>query len=153
MGLTSDAYQLVKVLHLVTVIVGFGALSLAPLVLRRTGMAGGAVATAWLGLSKAAEIALYAAGVFGVLLILMSEDVWQFSQAWISLAFLIYIAAIGVFHGMKLPALRKLASQAEGSAPSSTDVDAAEAKVALASGIFNVLMVLAVAIMVWKPGA
>jgi len=161
--LTSDAYRVVKALHLVTVIAGFGALALTPVWVgraRAAGSAGGAaVAAAGLQVARLAEWLLYAAGILGVLAVLVSDDVWQFSQAWISAAFVLYVAAIGVFHGMKLPALRRIAALLDpGSArPAPADlareVEAAERKAAVATAIFDVVMVVAVVVMVWKPGA
>jgi len=75
------------------------------------------------------EWLIYAVPVTGLLLVLVSEDRWQFSQAWISLSFLLYIAAVGVMHaGRKMmPSVR--------------------------SAVLNLLVVAVVVLMVTKPGA
>ena len=46
--------------------------------------------------------------VLGIVLVLMSEDVFEFSQAWISLSFVLYIVAIGLLHGLHLPTVRRI---------------------------------------------
>lgn len=121
-------YQLLLVLHLVTVIGGFGSILL-------NGLYGEAEATRRHGGSSGgqgpsvSEWLIYVVPVTGLLLVLVSEDRWQFSQAWISLSFLLYLAAVGVMHaGRKLqPAAR--------------------------SAVLNLLVVAVVALMVIKPGA
>ncbi len=87
----TGVYEVFLVLHLVTVIAGFGSIALdgayrglAP----RVGKDG----------PSASEWLVYAVPVTGLLVVLVSEDRWQFSQAWISLSFLLYIVAIGVMH-------------------------------------------------------
>jgi len=125
----SGAYQLLLVLHLITVIGGFGSILLDGLYGARAGAgadAGGGQPGAGPSLS---EWLIYAVPVTGLLLVLVSEDRWQFSQAWISLSFLLYIAAVGVLHGGRTlqPSVR--------------------------SAILNLLVAAVVVLMVTKPGA
>lgn len=154
----TDVYQLVKLAHLVAVVVGFGALVFVPVILRRVAAAGAggpAVVASWLSTARAAEWALYAAGLLGVVLVLVSSDVWKFSQAWVSLGFVVYFAAVGVFHAMLLPALRRLGRMVDGTrdgSPNADEVATAERKVAVAGGVFDLTMLVGVAVMVWKPG-
>ena len=118
----SGVYQLVLVLHLVTVIGGFGGILLDGL------YGNGEVASATPS-PRLSEWLVYAVPVTGLLLVLVSEDRWQFSQAWISVSFLLYLAAVGVMHaGRRLPA-------------------------PVAGGALNLLVVAVVVLMVTKPGA
>ncbi len=123
----SGVYQLLLVLHLITVIGGFGSILLDGLYGARAG-AGGDTPAVTSGPSLS-EWLIYAVPVTGLLLVLVSEDRWQFSQAWISLSFLLYIAAVGVLHGG-----RKL-------------------QPSVRSAILNLLVVAVVVLMVTKPGA
>ncbi|MGH9189732.1 MAG: hypothetical protein ACRD0Q_06840 [Acidimicrobiales bacterium] len=112
----SGLYQLVVVLHVVAVVGGFGSI-----VLNRTGKA-----PPW------AEPLMYAVPVLGIVALLLSEDRWQFSQPWVSASFLIYVAAIGVYH---------------------SGVKKGGPKAATMGAAFDLLVVLAIAVMVVKPGA
>lgn len=153
----SGVYQLLLVLHLVTVIGGFGSILLDGLYGARAGSGAAAMRDTSQDpsgpLSGAAgpsgpsgqqgpsgplsgqqgpslsEWLIYAVPVTGLVLVLVSEDRWQFSQAWISLSFLLYIAAVGVLHGG-----RKL-------------------QPSVRSAVLNLLVVAVVVLMVTKPGA
>ena len=116
-------YQLMLVLHLVTVIAGFGSVAMdgayrfaAP---AERG-ADGPTLSEWL---------IYAVPVTGILVVLVSEDRWQFSQAWISLSFLLYIAAVGALHGLR------------------------RRNPAAAAAAVNLIVVAVIVLMVTKPGA
>jgi len=86
--------------------------------------------------------ALVLIGFFGIGMVLVSDDVWEFSQAWVSLAFLVWLAIIGVIFGMLLPAEKK---RSEG------DV-AAQKKVEVGGQIATVLVLVMLYLMIWKPG-
>ncbi len=79
---------------------------------------------------------LILAGLFGIFLIFASEDVWAFDQTWISLAFLVWIAMNGVFHAMVFPSRRR--GRAD--------------RAPLGIAILNVLLVVMLWLMIWKPG-
>jgi hypothetical protein len=87
--------------------------------------------------------ALIALGAFGIGMVLVSDPVWAFDQAWVSLAFLVWIATCGVISGMLLPAERKAAAGDE----------AAELLVARAGQIATLLTLVMLYLMIWKPGA
>jgi hypothetical protein len=80
--------------------------------------------------------ALILAGLFGILCIVTSEDLFEFSDTWISLSFLVWIAMNGVFHAMVL------AGQRDG------DTD----KVTNGQAIMTVLLLVMLYLMIWKPG-
>jgi len=118
----SGVYQLLLVLHLVTVIAGFGSIALdgAYRGLAPRGGGDGPSLSEWL---------IYAVPVTGILVVLVSEDRWQFSQAWISLSFLLYIVAVGVMHAGR------------------------RRNPAVTSAAVNVLVLAVLVLMVTKPGA
>ena len=68
---------------------------------------------------------------------------WKFSQGWVSLSFLVWIAMNGVLHGVQLPAQRKL-TKGDRSAQQRLD---------LADGLLALLFLVMVVLMIWKPGA
>jgi uncharacterized membrane protein len=96
-------------------------------------------------------VAVCAVPILGILLILMSDDVWQFSQAWISLSLLLYIVLMGLATGLQVPTIRKLVSlRAAGG--NATEVEALGKRAAVVGAIVNVLWVVTLALMVFKPG-
>ena len=117
---------------------------------------------------KFAEWPIYAVPVLGILLVLLSDDVFKFSQVWISLSFLLYIVAIGLLHGVHLPTVRRinallkeLAGTGHGGRPDAgeggpppqvAELDQLGAKAGVVGGILNLLTVVILFLMVFKPG-
>ncbi len=132
----TGVYELLLVLHLVTVIGGFGSIALDGVYRGRTAsgpgpsgpVSGEQVPSGEEGPSLS-EWLIYAVPITGLLLVLVSEDRWQFSQAWISLSFLLYIAAVGVMHAGR------------------------RRNPAATSAAVNLLVLGVVVLMVTKPGA
>jgi uncharacterized membrane protein len=87
--------------------------------------------------------ALIALGGFGIAMVLSSDEVWSFGDAWVSLAFLVWLGIIGVILGLMVPAEKRLASG---------DL-AAEKNIAVAGQIATVLLLVMLYLMIWKPGA
>jgi uncharacterized membrane protein len=144
----STAYKVVFLFHILTIVVAFaggwtspryGALAASSDESTRRGI-GGAMAT----LTTVVHLpALVLAGLTGIGLISLSEDVFEFSQTWISLAFLLWIAMIGVMAGLAMPAQRRLAAGESGDP---------EKKLAMSTGIVHLLFLLMLIDMIWKPG-
>jgi uncharacterized membrane protein len=145
---SSGLYKLFLFLHILSVVVAFAPLFVQPLLLRdlsrkRRGDVP-AVVGGLLGSSRRVHApALILAGFFGILLVASSDKVYEFSQAWVSLAFLVWIAMNGVLHAVQIPAQRKLAG---GDRSAASRID-------LADAIMAALFVIMVVLMVWKPGA
>lgn len=168
MGYDGDLYRIVLVLHIMAAIVGFGGIAFSGAVgahaAARRDASGAAVGSAnYKLLTGFAEWPVYAVPVLGIVLILMSDDVFKFSQTWISATFVVYVAFLGVLHGAHLPTVRRmnelLASLAAGSTapgggppPEATELDGLGRKAAVTGGCMNLLLVLAVVLMVFKPG-
>jgi uncharacterized membrane protein len=72
----------------------------------------------------------------------MSEKVFKMSQPWLSAAALLWFVGMGIFFGILGPAEKKAA-----------DGDAsAEKQISMFSGILHLIVVVALYLMIWKPG-
>jgi uncharacterized membrane protein len=160
------SYKVVLLLHILTAIVGFGAVFLNALygraAERRKGAEGLAIAEATYDVSQVAEYFIYAVPIFGILLVLMSEDKWEFSSAWISLSFLLYIAGLGLSHGALRPNVRRMNTlmrelaagpPASGGPPPQVDeLERRGRRVGLVGALLNLDVVILLYLMIWKPG-
>ena len=170
-GSGSGAYKFVLVLHLLAAIIGFGGVLVAGIFGAKGATRGGHDGqvlgeTTMDVVENWAMWFVYAVPILGIILIFLSEDVWDFSQAWISLSLLLYIVAVGIVHAAHLPNLRKLnalvAELGSGGARSAgagggppPQVDELKRRGQLAGvlgGVVNLLWVAIVFLMVWKPG-
>ncbi len=133
----NTGFKIFLFLHIVTVVVAFAPAVIAVLPGGREGLVG--------VLDRAGRQvyapALILAGLFGILCIITSEvagtRVFEFSDTWISLAFVVWIAMNGVFHALVL------AGQKDGD----------ESKVNSGQQIMTVLLLAMLYLMIWKPGA
>ena len=172
-GRGSTGYDVVLVLHLLTVIVGFGTVMLNGLrgaeAKKRPGPGGLAIGESGHRVNTVAEYFIYAVPVFGIGLVLMSDGNWTFGQTWVWLSLLLYLIGIGVSHAVLIPAEKRMnalaaelvaagpppagASSAGGPPPQVAEMEAIEKKKLAPAGTFlNVLVVVVVFLMVFKPG-
>ena len=158
-------FKVLVMLHLLSVIGGFGALAYNALYMslaqRRPQGGTGAVLEINGLVSGLAELLIYAALLFGIGAVTASHSEVKFSQAWVSAALGVYIVAVGVLHGWikrhqrgYTAMVKKLES---GEEPSTQQGDLAELqrlekRVGFGWGVFNLLVVAAVYLMVFKPG-
>ena len=157
MGVDGDLYNVLLLLHIVTVVVGFGSVALngvyGALAKRSPGPEGAAIGEANTHVSlKWAEWFIYAVPVFGILLVLASEDVWGFDQLWITLSFVLYIVGLGVSHGVMRPAAKRMNALARQQRPDTAAMEATEKRLAAGGTFLNLLIVVLIALMIWKPG-
>lgn len=167
MGLNGGLYKFLLVLHITAAIIGFGGVFLAGML----GAEAGKRRNDALAISRAtmhvteriALMAIYAVFPLGIILVLTSDDAWKFSQAWVSLAMLLYIVALGVSHAVHLPNLRRMnalmgelasggPAAAGGPPPQVAELEARGKKAAMVGGILNLTWVIVVFLMVFKPG-
>jgi uncharacterized membrane protein len=92
--------------------------------------------------------------VLGILLVVLSDDQWKFSDPWISLSFLLYIVLVVLMVAVQAPNVRKLiaARQAAGG-EMTAEAQALARTSAMVGGVINVLWVVVLILMVFKPGA
>lgn len=130
--MNDTSYRIFFLLHILSVIVAFAPAVVSVLPGGREGALG--------VIDRAGRIvyspALILAGLFGIALILVSDDVWEFSDTWISLAFVVWIAMNGVFHALVLAGRRQ------------ND----DARVNNGQAIMTVLLLVMLWLMIWKPG-
>jgi uncharacterized membrane protein len=147
LGVNSGMYKLVFILHLLAVVVGFGAVFLDVFVGRAPGRQRGAdlvpgqepVQPMWF---------MYAVPILGFALVGLSDGHWKFTQLWVWLSLLLWFVAVGMLHGMRRPALRQLAGAADGAQATQLEQRASAAAAAI-----DVILVIVVVLMVWKPGS
>ena len=163
------AYQLVYLLHIVGIVAGFGPTFVYPMygseAKRLQGAQGLAISEASLKIGSRLQWFIYSVPLTGILLVVMSEDAYEFDQAWISIAFTLYIVGLVVSLGFHQPNLRRMASlQREllagdgggagegGPPPQVAELENRGGKAAAYGGMLHLLLALLLLDMVWKPG-
>jgi uncharacterized membrane protein len=147
-GTSSGIYKLFFLLHIVSIVAAFAPAFAHPVLERQSrSMAPGARQQV-LGFMAANSKRIYApalvaAGAFGILLIVASDEAWEFSDGWVSFAFLVWIGMNAVLHALLLPAERKLAGGDEAARP----------RVDLGGQVLTLLFLVMLWLMIWKPGA
>lgn len=141
-------YQIVYLLHILTVVAAFAGAMVNPRLggLARRSDDGTQRSLGRFmvdGLTQMHFPALIFAGLFGIGLIMMSSDTYEFSQTWISIAFLLWLALLAVFFFALRPALAQLSEN-----PTADDYK----KAAMFNGIVHLLFLLMLIDMVFKPG-
>jgi uncharacterized membrane protein len=169
MGVDGNFYNFLLLLHIACAILGFGATAFNGLYLdrarRRGGREGAILLEANGDASRVAEFFVYAVFVLGILLVATSKSAWKFSQGWLSAALLLYFIDLGVLHGFVRRIQRRYdevaAELAEmsgtatttGDRPSQVSVlEQLEQRLQLGWGIYNLLFLIIIYLMVFKPG-
>ena len=161
MGVSGGLYNLVLLLHILTVVVGFGGFiasaAYARLARERGGAEGLAISEAGAVVTKrVAQSAFYAVPVFGILLVVLSDGTFGFEEPWISLSFVLYIAAAVILLAVIVPAQRQSNQLAAGQLAGGKGqggLDRLDKKLAAFGGVFNLLFLALLALMIFKPGA
>lgn len=170
MGINSGIYKLVLVLHILSAIVGFGAVLLNGIygqqARSRRGTEGLAITQANFLVSRIAQYFIYAVFVFGILLVVLSDKAWSFSDSWIVTAMVLYILGIGLSHGLLMPNVRRIiglqeelvamgpppAGAAGGQPPAQVvELEERGRRVGLVSAVLQLDLVLILMLMVWGP--
>jgi uncharacterized membrane protein len=140
-------YNVVLFLHILTVIIAFAPAVVNPLIDTRIG--DDRATTSRFSAIAASNNrmvhlpALVLAGLFGVLLVVMSDEAIGFDELWISLSFLVWIAIAGLVSGMIMPNERRVGQG---------DLDAHK-KVVLGGQLASLLLLVMLYLMIFKPGA
>ena len=147
-------YTFLKIVHIVTIVVGIGTVSLNGIYgakAKAAGPNGGlAIGRANYDVSAVAEYFIYAIPVTGILMMLV-EDYWEWSQTWVWLSIVLYVAAIGVSHSLQIPSARRM-NELMAAGPPNAETEVLEKKLAMGGTILNLLAVVIIVLMVWKPG-
>jgi uncharacterized membrane protein len=167
-GYRENLYDLVLVLHVLAVIVGFGAVALNGVygvTAKDTGGTGGlAITKANFKASSIASILIYTVPITGIGLVGLSDGAIEFGETWVWLSFVLYVVGVGVSHAVLLPsAKRSMALQEElvaagpgpgpgGPPPQAAELAALGRRMAMAGTFLNLLLVVIVSLMIFKPG-
>jgi hypothetical protein len=162
-------FDLFLFLHILTAIVGFGSTFVWPMLAAKarqlSPQEGYAINHAGFEAAKVLTSPfIYAVGVTGVLLILVSDGLIEFSDTWISIAFLLYIVAICISIFLHLPNLKVMDGLSErlatgqatpgGDGPPAevVELQARAKKAQMFGGILHLLFFLILLDMIFKPG-
>jgi len=165
-GLNSGIFKLFLVLHILSAIVGLGAVMLnglyAAQAQKRPGPTGRAVSEANFAVSDVAEKVIYLIPVFGILLVISSDSAIKFSDTFVWLSFALYVGALGVSHSILIPGHKKINAllaemeqgppPAGGPPPQVVQIQALGRRQAAAGASLNVVIAVILFLMVWKPG-
>jgi hypothetical protein len=159
-----DFYTVVLFLHIASAVVAFGATFAFPIIdmtIRRVDLRALPV---WNEAQNQIGYKLITPGATLVLVsgIYMAIDRWKdFGGLWFSLAGVIVVVLLGLGHGFFAPTARKMRDQANvdlaaGAAERgtmSTEYEAMARRTAIVGIFASLLVLLALLLMVWKPGA
>ena len=165
-GLNSGIFKALLVLHILSAIVGLGAVMLNGLYAaqsqKRPGPAGRAVSEANYAVSNIAEKVIYLIPVFGILLVLASDGAIKFSTTFVWLSLVLFIGALGVSHAVLTPGHKKINAlllemeqgppPAGGPPPQVAQLQALGKRQAAAGASLNVVVAVILILMIWKPG-
>jgi uncharacterized membrane protein len=171
LGVDSGIYRALLVLHILAAIVGFGGVMLNGLygneAKKRRGPEGLAITEATMFVTyRVAEIAVYLVFVFGVLLVVASDDTWSFGELWLSLSMGLYVIALGLSHGLVQPTVKRMRNlmaelvelgppppqgATSGPPPQAVELEQRSRTVAAVGAALNLIVVAILALMVWKP--
>ena len=138
-------YNVMLLLHILALIVGFSPAFVHPI--RSRQMADSSDRSALLRFMAANSMRIYSsgiivAGLIGFGIAGMSDEVYKMSQAWLAIAFVVWVAILGVMHAMVIPGEKAMANGDR----------AAESKATLGVTIITVLMIVELYLMIFKPG-
>ena len=145
----TTAYNIVELLHVLTVLVALAPVFVHPL-LRKQMRAAGGDGHQHLVVAMAANArrlygpALIVAGLLGIALVEMSEDAISLTEGWVIAAIVIWVVMNGVLHGMISPALK--AQGIEGPSP------ATEKRLEVGSALLSIGFTVQLILMIWQPG-
>jgi uncharacterized membrane protein len=166
-AINDDFYKALLVLHIVLVIVGFGAVVLNGVYGAQANKRGGvealAITEANLFVStKIAEICIYLVPLVGFALVGASDGAWTYSQTWVWLSIVLYVVGLGVSHAMILPSAKRLVvlqqelvgapQPAGGPPPQVAEMERCGQRLALASTVNHVILLAIIVLMVFKFG-
>jgi uncharacterized membrane protein len=163
MGTGSAIYRIILLGHIAAAIVGFGGL-IAHGFYHAKAVGAQAVETRALlrttsDVARWAEYGVYAVLAFGIVLVSLSDDVFGFDEPWISASFVVWFLMVGLNHGLVRPARSKLIDAAD-SMDESNSVTLADdsstkallGRLAIGEGATQILLIVALVLMIWKPG-
>jgi uncharacterized membrane protein len=168
-GIGSAAYKVVFMLHIISIIVGFGGVMLNGIygaeAKKRKGPEGAAIGQANLAVSKIAEKVIMSIPVWGIILVLLSDGSWKFSQPWVGAALVLFVAVYAFAFFVQLKnqeRMTELATElaaggpppagASGPPPQVAEMEGLEKKLGMGGAFLSLMVVVMIYLMVFKPG-
>lgn len=158
-----DFYAIVLFLHIAAAVIGFGALFAFPLVSAAVRRGDPRSLPAWHEAQIQIARKLFTPGATLVLVtgVYLAIDRWRDTGPWFSIAGVIVVVVLGLAHGYLIPRARRLRDQARQDtaggdgqgARLSEAYDALAASTAKVGALNGLLILIALLLMVWKPGA
>lgn len=160
MGTGSAVYKIILLLHILATVVGLGGVITHGFynarAFRGPSRTAGEVLAATRGVTKYADWAVYAILPLGIVLVSVSDKAYTFADPFVSGGFLVWILLVGAMHGAIRPAVAKLADRAN-ALPADTvlstdaEAEAASRRLMLGEAACELLLVVALFLMVFKP--
>jgi uncharacterized membrane protein len=145
-GYLDTGYKIVLLIHIVAVLIALAPAVAHPVMYelekRRDDGDVAALGRRMAAASRIYGVALLIAGIVGIGLISMSDDVIAFGDTWIWLSLILWVVLNGVLHGVMIPAERALGAGEEG----------AQKRIESVGPILVVLALVLLYLMVVKPG-
>jgi len=164
-------YKFALALHIVCAVIGFGAVALNGLYAQqiKARLQSGRVAEALaiheanMKVSQIGEYFIYAVFVLGFAVLGLSDSVFKFSQSWVWISVILFIIGIGLSHGIMYPGAKRLRVLMEemvsgpppagGPPPQVAEIQTIGQRMGTVGPILDVILVVIIFLMVWKPGA
>ncbi|HEX9258850.1 MAG TPA: DUF2269 family protein [Acidimicrobiales bacterium] len=158
----SGLYKALLVAHIIAAIVGVGAIFMNVLFMKdamdREVGPGFAVLQASLRVTMVAEKLVYLILVSGLAMVWASDGDIAFSDAWVWLSIVTFVAWMACSHGVLIPTQRAMVREMRLAAEKDRAPDAAmlkgrERRARAVTPVMHTLLAVLVVLMVWKPGA
>jgi hypothetical protein len=162
----SVVFQSFVLLHIICAVGGFGGLVYRSFVLelarRRGDAAAAGVLAVWGQVTQVGEVLVYGVLVFGVAAVATGPSGISFSKPWVGAAFAVYVVMVGALHGLVRPAEKRYrrtmlelaqmpAIAPPNRPPQFATLDSLYRRIGIGMGIFNVALLCALYLMVFKP--
>jgi uncharacterized membrane protein len=166
MGTDDDLYKVVLTLHILCAVIGFGAVYLNALygqeIGKRRGPEGLAIYEANFRVSNVGQYFIYAVFIFGIALVGMSDDAFEYDQTWVWLSIVLYLVGLGLSHGVLKPAVKRMGvlmremiaagPPTGGPPPQAAEMAGLGKRVGMTGATLDVLLIVITALMVFQPG-
>jgi uncharacterized membrane protein len=161
-GVGSGVYRMLLVVHILLVIAGLGTVVLnglyATRARQRPGPEGRAISEANYAVSRIAEVLILGIPVSGLALVWASDGAWSLSDGWVWLSLLLFGVALAISLGVLGPSHRRangilatLETESPDVAIRAAEVERLGRVMAVSGSALNLLLVVILALMVWKP--
>lgn len=166
MGVNSGIYKLFLVLHILSVVVGFGSVLLngiyAARARQRPPAEGLAIMEANTFVSmRIGKVFIYLTAILGFGLVGLSDDAIEFSETWVWLSIVLFVLSMLVSELVLGPRVKRLVAlqrevasgppPAGGPPPQAAEMGAIGSQVGALSGVLHLSFFVILVLMVWQP--